>query len=197
MTRYDTGRRFEWKTRDDMTANGYDVLRAAGSKGGTKIDLVGFKPGQLLVVQCKEDGKLGPAEWNRVHEVAGWVGAIPLLAANGPRGRGVTYTRLLGPKIPRARTQPCEPFHLDEIAAAARWTDEELDDCAFCVVSPRRPAGCPIHDEPAPVVVPHQTGHTDHLDPETLAAHHGVERPRRTIRLRQHVRDALADDSQP
>ena len=119
MTEYDTGRRFEWKTRDDCKDNGYEVLRAAGSKGGTKIDLVAMKPGQLLFIQCKADGKLGPAEWDRVYEVAGWVGAIPILAANGPRGRGVVYTRLLGPKIPRARTQPCEPFLLDEIATVA------------------------------------------------------------------------------
>ncbi|MEU7677926.1 hypothetical protein AB0C42_24300 [Micromonospora taraxaci] len=119
MTEYDKGRRFEWKTRDDLTPNGYEVLRAAGSKGGTKIDLVAIKPGQLLFIQCKADGKLGPAEWNRVYEVAAWAGALPILAANGPRGRGVAYTLLLGPKVPRARTQPCRPFLLDEIAAVA------------------------------------------------------------------------------
>lgn len=113
MTQYEVGRRFEYKVRDDLAANGYEVLRAAGSKGGTKADLLGFKPGQLLLVQCKRDGKLPAAEWDRLVEVAGWVGAVPLVAGNGERGRGIAYGRLLGPKRPRARVQPVEPFALD------------------------------------------------------------------------------------
>ena len=117
--RYATGTRFEHKTRDDLISNGYEVIRAAGSKGSTKVDLVAVKPGSLIFIQCKATGTLPPAEWNRLVEVAGWVGAVPVLAANGPRGRGIVYTRLLGPKRRRARTQPCEPFLLDEIAAAA------------------------------------------------------------------------------
>jgi hypothetical protein len=115
--RYATGTRFEHKTRDDLISDGYEVIRAAGSKGATKVDLVAVKPGSLIFIQCKATGTLPPAEWDRLVEVAGWVGAV--LAANGPRGRGIVYTRLLGPKRPRARTQPCEPFLLDEIAAAA------------------------------------------------------------------------------
>lgn len=126
MSHYAKGTRFEHKTRDDLTENGYAVMRAAGSKGDSKIDLIGIKPGQLLFTQCKRDGKLGPGEWNRLYEVARMVGAIPLLAANGPRGRGVVYTELLGPKIPRARTQPCRPFLLDEIAAAPVPVTAEL-----------------------------------------------------------------------
>jgi Holliday junction resolvase len=117
--RYATGTRFEHKTRDDLIANGYDVIRAAGSKGPTKVDLVAVKPGSLIFIQCKATGTLPPAEWDRLVEVSGWVGAVPVLAANGPRGRGIVYTRLLGPKRRRARTQPCEPFLPDEIAAAA------------------------------------------------------------------------------
>ncbi|MFG2165539.1 PDDEXK family nuclease [Micromonospora chersina] len=151
MSHYAAGTRFEHKIRDDLRDNGYEVMRAAGSKGASKVDLVALKPSQLLFIQAKRSGALPPDEWNRIVEVAGWVGAIPILAANGPRGRGVVYTRLLGPKTPRARVQPCEPFLLDEIAAAPRWTDAELDDCAFCVASPRRPAGCPIHDQIAAV----------------------------------------------
>jgi Holliday junction resolvase len=119
MSQYGRGRDFEWKIRGDLTANGYEVMRAAGSKGSTKVDLVALKPGQLLFIQAKRAGTLGPAEWDRVVEVASWVGAVPILAANGPRGRGVVYTRLLGPKVPWARTQPCQPFLLDEIAEVA------------------------------------------------------------------------------
>lgn len=116
---YGTGRRFEWKTRDDLADNGYVVTRAAGSKGNSKIDLVAMKPGQLLFVQCKAGGSIPPAEWDRLVEVAGWVNAVPILAANGPRGRGVVYTRLLGAKRRGCRIQPCEPFLLDEAAEAA------------------------------------------------------------------------------
>ncbi len=115
---YAKGRRFEWLVRDDLYANGYEGIRAAGSKGGSKVDLIAVKPGQLVFVQCKDDGKLPPAEWDRLVEVSGWVDAVPVLAAKGGRGQGIVYTRLLGVKVPRARTQPCEPFVLDLIAAA-------------------------------------------------------------------------------
>lgn len=119
MTHYETGTRFEHKVRDHLAANGYEVVRAAGSKGGSKLDLIALKPGQALFVQCKRNGTLGPDEWDRVYEVAGWVGAVPILAANGPLGRGVTYLHLLGAKrrnVPM-RNQPCRVFHPDEIAA--------------------------------------------------------------------------------
>lgn len=116
---YATGTRFEHKTRDDLIANGYDVMRAAGSKGSTKVDLIAVKPGQLLFIQCKSNGKISPAEWDRVVEVSAWVGAVPVVAENGPRGRGVVYTRLLGVKRRGCRTQPCEPFLLDEVEDGA------------------------------------------------------------------------------
>lgn len=116
MSHYQVGTRFEHKTRDDLAKNGYEVVRAAGSKGSTKADLIAFKPGQLLLVQCKRSGALPPAEWDRLVEVAGWVGAVPILAANGPAGRGVVYTHLLAPKRRGCRVQPAEPFLLDLIA---------------------------------------------------------------------------------
>jgi len=117
MTHYADGTRFERKARLDLADNGYEVIRAAGSKGSTKADLVALKPGQLLLVQCKRSGTLPPDEWDRRVEVAAWVGALPILAANGPLGRGVVYTRLLGPKRRGVRTQPVETFSLDLIGA--------------------------------------------------------------------------------
>lgn len=121
-TRYVRGRTFEYKARDDLHTNGYEVVRAAGSKGGTKADLIAFKPGQLLLVQCKLDGKLPAAEWDRLLEVAGWVSGWAILAANGPRGRGITYTRLLLPKRFRAGSMP---FVVDELAATDLITGTE------------------------------------------------------------------------
>lgn len=120
MTRYERGTRFERKVIARLRVDGYLTIRAAGSKGESKIDVIAIKRGQLLFCQCKIDGVLGPAEWDRVYEVAGMVGAVPLLAANGPRGRGVEFIRLEGPKrrnLPMDRQQ-CSVFHLDEIAAA-------------------------------------------------------------------------------
>lgn len=117
MSHYAAGRRFEWQVRDDLADNGYIIVRAAGSKGDAKVDLIAIKPGQLLFVQCKSTaGALGPAEWDRLVEVSAMVGAVPVLAAKGGRGQGIQYTRLLGRKVPRARTQPVEPFVLDEVA---------------------------------------------------------------------------------
>jgi Holliday junction resolvase len=110
---YINGRNFEWKVRDHLAANGYDVVRAAGSKGGTKADLIAFKPGQLLIVQCKRNGTLPLSEWDRLVEVSGWVQGVPVLATIPAAGKGIEYVRLLGPKRPRSRTQPVETFHVD------------------------------------------------------------------------------------
>lgn len=119
MAQYHTGRRFEWACRDDLAENGYVVMRMAGSKGDAKVDLVAVKPGQQLYIQCKTSARLDPDEWDRLVEVAGWVGAIPLVASKGGRGQGITYTRLKGPKRRGARNQDVEPFVLDELAEAA------------------------------------------------------------------------------
>ena len=120
MSHYSRGRDFEWKVRDLFAENGYSVMRMAGSKGDAKVDLIALKPGQLLFIQAKTSASaLGPAEWNRLVEVAGWADAIPVLAAKGGRGEGVQLWRLNGPKVPRARTQPIERFVIDEVAEAA------------------------------------------------------------------------------
>jgi Holliday junction resolvase len=118
MTAYSGGRTFEWKCRDHLRNEGYEVIRSAGSK--SKVDLVALRAGQLLLVQCKRDGVCSPAEWDRVHELATWVGAIPVLAVNGPKGRGVVLWRLLGPKRRRLdwAHQPVTRFHTDELDPA-------------------------------------------------------------------------------
>lgn len=114
MTHYTDGRRFEYVTRDDLLRDGYEVLRSAGSK--TKIDLVAFKPAQVLLVQCKLDGKLSPAERAVLLRVAGWLPGvgIPLLAYRpGIRGVPVAYACLTGPG-PKQRV----PWHADIVAEA-------------------------------------------------------------------------------
>lgn len=52
---------------------------------------------------------MGPGEWNDFLAECGKAGAIPLLARNDAK-RHIEYWRLLGPKIPRKRNPPMEPF---------------------------------------------------------------------------------------
>lgn len=114
--RYAKGTRFEHKVMDDLVSRGWSVMRAAGSKGETKIDVMAFKEGfPMLMIQAKVNGQISKEEWDRVYDVAewyspGWTGgkraAIPVIAANGIGGRGVTYMILEGHKIPYARSQP-------------------------------------------------------------------------------------------
>lgn len=122
MTAYSGGRTFEWKCRDHLRDEGYEVIRSAGSK--TKLDLIAMKPGQLLFVQAKRTGVCGPTEWDRLVELAAWVGAIPVLAVNGPKGRGVVLWRLCGPKRRGLGwdRQPVHRFHTDEA-----WTTQEAN----------------------------------------------------------------------
>lgn len=115
MSNYEQGRRFEWAVRDHLRGNGYEVIRAAGSK--TKVDLVALKPGQALFIQCKRTSLPGPAERVEIVRLAQMVGAIPLVATRGARGTGGPLLRRLlnDGSDPKA----IEPFHIDEIEAAS------------------------------------------------------------------------------
>jgi Holliday junction resolvase len=115
VTAYDAGRRREYTTRDHLVANGYEVIRSAGSR--SPIDLFAFKPGQLLLVQCKRDGRLGPAEWNALYTLAEMLGptAVPILAVHHKREK-LELWRLVGRKVPRAKRPPMVPFVVDELA---------------------------------------------------------------------------------
>ncbi|MCU0256969.1 MAG: hypothetical protein MUF60_09500 [Vicinamibacterales bacterium] len=69
MSNYQRGVRLERDVRHDLEANGYEVIRSAGSKSA--IDLVAFKPGELLFVQCKAaSGAVSPDE--RCRQVRLW-----------------------------------------------------------------------------------------------------------------------------
>lgn len=110
MTQYDAGRRFEWATRNRLAGDGYDVVRSAGSK--TKVDLVAFKPGQVLLVQCKADGRAAPAERVELLRLAALLPdiALPVLAYRpGIIRQPVAFHALTGPG-PKDRTPwtPCE-----------------------------------------------------------------------------------------
>lgn len=94
MTRYAGGADFEREVRAALVADGYQlVIRSAGSK--TKVDLVAFKPDQVLFVQCKRNGVCPPAERAELLRVAGLLPGVGVpVVASRP---GVTYRRLVGP----------------------------------------------------------------------------------------------------
>jgi holliday junction resolvase Hjr len=97
-TRYANGRGFEYATRDRLADDGYEVVRAAGSKGSTKIDLVAFKSRQILFVQCKRDGKLSIVERTTLLRVASLLPgvALPVLAYKPSARGGVAFAVLTG-----------------------------------------------------------------------------------------------------
>ncbi len=64
--RYNAGRAFEYRVRDYFIERGYFVLRSAGSR--SPLDLVCLKAGEMIIVQCKRDGRLGKVE--REHLIA-------------------------------------------------------------------------------------------------------------------------------
>lgn len=105
---YRAGAQFERDVVIELRAEGYDVIRAAGSKG--KIDVLAFKPGQTLAIQCKLHGTIGPAERAEVLRLAAILTAVPLVAYKEPRQARPHYARLTGPG-PKDRT----PFHTDEV----------------------------------------------------------------------------------
>lgn len=114
---YDRGRALEYRARDALRADGYLVVRAAGSKG--PADLLAFKPGQTLAVSCKL-AALPAQEWDDFYALCRDLGWTPLLAAPGPRGTPLLLWEITGRKVPHARAdrQPLRPFSTDHAAVA-------------------------------------------------------------------------------
>ena len=112
MTNYRNGRDFEWAVRDALTADGYACIRSAGSK--SPADLVCIKPGEILFVQAKRDGKISPAERTALLALAAMLPGVaaPILAYRTGRPAHVVYALLLGPG-PKDRC----PWIPDEVAA--------------------------------------------------------------------------------
>jgi Holliday junction resolvase len=85
MSGYAKGARLEHAARRSLEADGYRVIRSAGSK--TKVDLIALKPGELLFVQAKAGtGTASPAERAELVALASMVGARPILALRRDRG---------------------------------------------------------------------------------------------------------------
>lgn len=110
MTAYNDGRRFEQEVRTDLQADGYWVIRAAGSK--TKADLIAIKQGQILIIQCKRGGKIGPAERAGVVGIASMINGVPVVAYKERGRRKPHYDQLTG-----MGPQDRQPFLTDEVAS--------------------------------------------------------------------------------
>lgn len=97
MSGYTEGRRIEYLARDYLTANGYDVIRAASSKGA--CDLAGFKDGEVCFVNVKRTTPPGPAEREALVKLAALLPGVgvPLVALK-PRGETLSFRRLVGLK---------------------------------------------------------------------------------------------------
>lgn len=89
------GTRFEHVVKRDLEERGYFCMRSPASK--SPIDVLAVDSSDVLFVQCKTNGRLDPAEWNVLYELAMKHGGTPLLAFKPVRG-GLTYHRLIGRK---------------------------------------------------------------------------------------------------
>lgn len=96
---YRSGAVFERRISAILEAQGYYVIRAAGSHG--IADIVAIKPGEIVFAQCKAgQTKIPLPEWNRLYVLATAVGAVPVLVTRDRLGR-VGWAELLGTAEPR------------------------------------------------------------------------------------------------
>ena len=68
MSNYDRGANFERRCQKRLEKEGWFVIRSAGSH--SLIDLAAFKGGEVILVQCKTDGKLSINEREQLKELA-------------------------------------------------------------------------------------------------------------------------------
>jgi hypothetical protein len=109
QTMYRYGRAFEYRARDDLRKKGYFVMRAPASR--SPVDLIAFKIGCVLFIQCKRSGALPPVEWNELFDLATSVGTVPILSFMPAELHGIKYRRLLERKIGNNKQrQPMEVY---------------------------------------------------------------------------------------
>ena len=101
---YHLGRAVEYRVADRLRADGYEIQRAASSKG--IADLIAIKPGQVLFISVKRTALPGPDERRELVRVARMLPgiAVPVIA------RGKSLERITDDGTnPRARV----PFLTD------------------------------------------------------------------------------------
>ena len=95
--KYQKGYRLECEVRKDMEAKGWVAIRAAGSKGKSKIDIIAIKENNIRGIQCKADGKISLEERRIMLENHTTHNILPILATKERDGRRsrIKYTLLL------------------------------------------------------------------------------------------------------
>jgi Holliday junction resolvase len=93
VTNYKRGRALEYAVQADLQNEGFETLRSAGSHGAA--DIVAFKPGQVVFVQCKLTGNCPPSERAALLRLAALVVGVPIVAARPLRQR-IQYRQLTG-----------------------------------------------------------------------------------------------------
>lgn len=127
---YRNGADLERAVKHHLEDNGYLlVIKSGGSKG--KVDVIGLKRGETVIVQCKRSGTaVRPADRISLCSLARALGAVPLLASwvkEGNAARYIGYTELTftGPR-PGDNSRSWTPDHAltdaraDAIADGAR-----------------------------------------------------------------------------
>ena len=110
-TQYAAGRDFEYYVRDKFKGAGFLALRSPASK--SPADLYCIRRGEVVFVQCKLHGAIGPDEWNEFLDYSDSVGATPVVAMRGPNDHGAVYMLVTGRKTgDRSHRQPWEPWEL-------------------------------------------------------------------------------------
>lgn len=102
---YQNGATFERQCKEDLEANGYAVMRSAGSH--SPADLVAMRKGRAtLGIQCKRNGRLDPGEWNEFVDWCALAGIAPVLAEK-VRG-GIRYHLITGKKEGSKKQPMCD-----------------------------------------------------------------------------------------
>ncbi|MFD6221255.1 restriction endonuclease [Nocardia asteroides] len=78
MSQHRRGADFERTVNHLLEDHGYECMRSAGSQ--SPVDVIAFKPDQVVMVQAKLDGRCTPAERAALLRVAGLVAAVPVVA---------------------------------------------------------------------------------------------------------------------
>jgi Holliday junction resolvase len=112
MTNYERGARFERAIMADLSVDGFEVFRMAGSH--SPVDVFAMKPGQLLLIQAKLNGKIAPLDRIELLRLATMINdAIPIIGWKLRGTRKPQYDALIGPGA-KERI----PWLADEVAAA-------------------------------------------------------------------------------
>lgn len=112
------GANFERLCAQALRECGWNVIRAAGSKGPADLwaaRVEGCGTPRLLVVQVKSGvNGVGPAAWNELLLLSESTGAMPVIADKLPRIARPQWWRITGPKSGRrGERQPRAPFDIE------------------------------------------------------------------------------------